>query len=145
MKEGQSLANQEEWATFDTNGLSSTNEKERIGWSRGTGENSAAPPKGSSCRKIQQESAGGIESDRVRESEASDQKGQNTRLALFRNAWAEEGDRYSFSRPQTDQLMDRGSSCVEYATPDSPWTGIITFDRLILQLISSLHFEGGFS
>ncbi|KAM7249946.1 hypothetical protein ACFE04_019725 [Oxalis oulophora] len=64
--------------------------------------------------------AGGIESDRVRESEASDQKGQNTRLALERKAWAEEGDRYSFSRPQTDPLMDRGSSYVEYATPESP-------------------------
>lgn len=32
--------------------------------------------------------AGGSEGDRVRESEASDQKGQNTRLALERNAWA---------------------------------------------------------
>ncbi|KAL2505768.1 Uncharacterized protein Adt_21389 [Abeliophyllum distichum] len=79
--------------------------------------------------------AEGIESGRVGESEASDQKGRNTRLALGRDAWAEEGDRYSFSRPQTDQLMDRGSSCVEYATPESLWTGIITFDNID----SSLH------
>lgn len=79
--------------------------------------------------------AGGIESGRVGESEASDQKGRNTRLALGRDAWAEEGDRYSFSRPQTDPLMDRGSSCVEYATPDSLWTGIITFENID----SSLH------
>lgn len=79
--------------------------------------------------------AGGIESGRVGESEASDQKGRDTRLALGRDAWAEEGDRYSFSRPQTDQLMDRGSSCVEYATPDSLWTGIITFENID----SSLH------
>lgn len=38
MKEGslgKSVANQEEWATFDTDGLSPTDEKERIGWSRG--------------------------------------------------------------------------------------------------------------
>ena len=79
--------------------------------------------------------AGGIESGRVGESEASDQKGLHTRLALGRDAWAPEVDRYSFSRPQTDQLMDRGSSCVEYATPPSFWTGIITFDNID----SSLH------